>query len=187
MLAIIERLSGGKALPEELIDEIIRKTDGMPLFVEEITKTVLESGQLREIDNAYVLDAPLRTLDIPSSLNDSLMTRLDRLQPMREVTQMAACIGREFSHRLLVEIAQVDEQQLQIAMDQLVDAELVFRRGTPPEASYTFKHALVRDAAYASLLKSKRQQIHARILAALESTPGSAPELTGPTCHRGRG
>jgi predicted ATPase len=177
VLAIIERLSGGKALPEELVDEIIRKTDGMPLFVEEITKAMLESGQLRDAGDTYVLDAPLRTLDIPSSLNDSLMARLDRLQPVREVTQMAACIGREFSHRLLVDIAQVDEHQLQTALEQLIDAELVFRRGTPPEASYTFKHALVRDAAYASLLKSRRQQLHARVLAALEAMSGSAPEL----------
>ena len=184
--AIIQRLSGGKTLPAELLAEILRKTDGVPLFVEELTKTVLESGLLRETEERYVLQGPLESLDIPSSLHDSLMARLDRLQPIREVAQIASCIGREFSYGLLAAVAQYDEQALQAALAQLVEAGLVFQSGQPPQASYTFKHALVQDAAYTSLLLSRRRQLHARIAEALqEQLPKLAedqPELVAHHC-----
>lgn len=174
---IIAQITKGKALPVELMDEIAARTDGVPLFVEELTKTVLESGALRETDDAWVVDGHLDRLAIPSSLHDSLMARLDRLQPVKEVAQMAACIGREFAYHLLSAVSRLDEAELTEALEHLVSAELVFRRGVPPDASYIFKHALVRDAAYESLLKSKRQAIHDRLLAALEESADSAPEI----------
>jgi predicted ATPase len=168
IVAIAERITGGKSLPIDLLEEIASKTDGVPLFVEELTKTVLESGQLRETETAFELDAPLERLAIPSTLHDSLMARLDRLQPVKEVAQIAACIGREFGHGLLEAASPLSPGKLQEALDRLIAAELIFRRGRPPEAFYIFKHALVRDAAYESLLKSKRQTIHARLLKVLE-------------------
>lgn len=175
--AMVNRVARGKALPEELMSEIAAKTDGVPLFVEEITKTVLESGLLQETENAFVVDGSLQSLAVPASLHDSLMARLDRLQPVKEVAQTAACIGRDFDYRLLAAILPHDDQALQDALAQLAQAEMIFHRGTPPEARYTFKHALVRDAAYESLLKTRRQQIHGRLVAALEAAPDAAPEL----------
>ena len=144
------------------------RTDGVPLFVEELTKTVLESGLLADAGDRYELSGPLPPLAIPTTLHDSLMARLDRLAPVKEVAQIGAVIGREFSHELLAAVSPLPEDKLGEALDQLVASELVFRRGAPPEATYTFKHALVQDAAYQSLLKSKRQQLHARIAEALE-------------------
>ena len=144
------------------------KTDGVPLFVEELTKTVLESGLLTDAGDRYELAGPLPPLAIPSTLHDSLLARLDRLAPVKEVAQIGAAIGREFSHELLAAVADRPEAELQAALDQLVASELVFRRGAPPEATYSFKHALVQDAAYGSLLKSRRQQLHARIAQVLE-------------------
>ncbi len=176
--AIVSRLTGGKSLPDELLAEIAAKTDGVPLFIEELTKTALESGMLRETTDAFVLDRPLSELAIPTSLHDSLMARLDRMQPVKEVAQTAACIGREFDHRLVVAIASQPESDVKEALERLAEAELIFRRGLPPDASYLFKHALVRDAAYESLLKSKRQGVHQRILEALE-TAGAQPQLLG--------
>jgi class 3 adenylate cyclase/predicted ATPase len=149
--AIVARL-GGDRLPSETIDAIVARTDGVPLFVEELTKAVLETSEA----------------SIPASLHDSLMARLDRIPEIKEVAQIAACIGREFSHSLLVAVAPISPDLLGDALERLVGSELVFRRGTPPEAIYTFKHALVQDAAYQSLLKSKRQQLHARIAQVLE-------------------
>ena len=166
--AIIQKVTNGKSLPVEVIDEIIKKTDGVPLFVEELTKTVIESGDLLETDDAYVLKTNQHNIQIPSSLHDSLLARLDRLQPVKEVAQTAACIGREFSYELLSAVVQIDDDELQKTLDQLIEAELVFRRGSPPEVIYTFKHALVRDTAYESLLRSRRQKIHAGIAKLLE-------------------
>jgi class 3 adenylate cyclase/tetratricopeptide (TPR) repeat protein len=177
IMEIVERITDGKALPEELVEEIVAKTDGMPLFVEELTKTVLESGMLKEIGGILVLDGPVDRMAIPSSLHDSLMARLDRLQPVKEVAQTAACIGREFGYELLAAVSPLAEAELGDALEQLVEAELVFRRGVPPDASYSFKHALVRDAAYESLLKAKRQQIHGRLFGALEESADIQPEL----------
>jgi tetratricopeptide (TPR) repeat protein len=166
---MIERVTVGKALPKEVEDQIIDHTDGIPLFVEELTKTVLESGLLREQDGHYVLDGPLPPFAIPTTLHASLMARLDRLAPVRDVAQIAAAIGRRFSYELISAVASMPKERLDDALDHLVSAELVFRRGAPPDAEYTFKHALVQDAAYSSLLRGRRQQLHARIAMELEN------------------
>jgi class 3 adenylate cyclase/predicted ATPase len=175
--AIVAKLTKGKALPTELMDEIALKTDGVPLFVEELAKSVLESGELEERENSYILIGSLSHLAIPTTLHDSLMARLDRLQPVKEVAQMAACIGREFDYQLLLEISTLDDRALSEALERLISAELIFRRGLPPEASYIFKHALVRDAAYESLLKTRRKAIHAKLTDILEMRPQTIPEL----------
>jgi class 3 adenylate cyclase/predicted ATPase len=167
--AIMDRVAGGKALPPEVASQILAKTEGVPLFVEELTKTVLDSGLLVDAGDHYMLSGPLPPLAIPSTLQDSLMSRLDRLGAVKEVAQIGACIGRVFHHRLLAAVTGPGGVRLQDVMPQLEESELVFRRGVPPEATYTFKHALVRDAAYQSLLKSRRQQIHAKIAATLDA------------------
>jgi class 3 adenylate cyclase/tetratricopeptide (TPR) repeat protein len=176
-LSIINRVARGKRLPEPLLDEIASKTDGVPLFVEEMTKAVLESGMLREAVDDYRLDGSLSALAIPTTLHDSLMARLDRLQPVKEVAQIASVIGRSFDHRTIAALSGHSEDEITEAMRQLVEAELVFRRGTPPDATYLFKHALVRDAAYESLLKARRLTLHARLLEVLEATGGAAPQV----------
>lgn len=131
-IAIIERLSRGKTLPQEVVEQILAKTDGIPLFVEELTQTLLESGLLRETAEAFVLDSPLPPLAIPVTLQDSLTARLDRFASVKEVAQIGAAIGREFSHELLATVAQIPEERLTEALDQLVGAQLMFRRGSPP-------------------------------------------------------
>ncbi|MBR1166548.1 AAA family ATPase [Bradyrhizobium liaoningense] len=166
--AVVDRITGGKMLPQEVLEQILAKTDGVPLFVEELTKAVVESGLLKDQGSRYELIGPLPPLAIPTTLQDSLMARLDRLAPVKEVAQIAACIGREFGHDLLRLVTALDEHALQHALNDLLAAELIFRRGAPPNVGYSFKHALVQDIAHESLLKSKRQQIHARIAAALE-------------------
>jgi tetratricopeptide (TPR) repeat protein len=177
------RITGGKSLPAEILEQILGKTDGVPLFVEELTKTVLESGLLRSSGDRYELAGPIPPFAIPMNLQDSLIARLDRLAPVKEIAQIGAVIGREFTHELLAAIADRSEAQLNAALDELVSSELVFRRGTPPKASYSFKHALVQDAAYGSLLKSRRNILHARIAAALEDKfpemVAATPELLG--------
>lgn len=175
--AIVLKLTGGRPLPEAVMAIIASRTDGVPLFVEELTRTVLDTGVLRELDGELVLAGPLNTLAIPTTLHDSLMARLDRLQPIKEVAQMAACIGREFDYQLLAGISPLSDSELGAALDGLIKAELVYRRGLPPEATYLFKHALVRDAAYGSLLKERRRAIHGRILLALEGAADTAPEV----------
>jgi class 3 adenylate cyclase/predicted ATPase len=175
--AIMTRVTRGKALPPELVAEIAARTDGVPLYVEEMTKAVLESGALRETDDAWLLDGPLDRLAIPTSLHDSLMARLDRLHPVKEVAQTAAVIGRTFDHQTIAALAGLPETELSEAMQRLVEAELVFRRGSPPDATYLFKHALVRDAAYESLLKSRRQELHARLFHLLETDADAPPEI----------
>jgi class 3 adenylate cyclase/predicted ATPase len=166
--AIIEGITGGKTLPDEVMNQILARTDGVPLFVEELTKTVLESGLLQERDGHYVLEHPLPSLAIPSTLHASLSARLDRLAPVREVAQIAAVVGREFSYELLNAIARFPREKLEEALGQLVQSELMFCRGEIPHAIYTFKHVLVRDAAYSSLLKTRRAQLHAAIASAFE-------------------
>ncbi|MCK1620764.1 adenylate cyclase [Bradyrhizobium sp. 159] len=179
--AMVARLSGGKALPPAVLDQIVAKTDGVPLFVEELTRTVLEANLLRDEGDHYALAGPLPPMAIPTTLQESLLARLDRLAPAREVAQVAAAIGREFSHELLVMTTALPESELQAALDDLVGSSLVFRRGQPPQATYNFKHALVQDAAYATLVRAKRQRLHARIAAALEQhlpeTVQAQPEL----------
>lgn len=176
-MAMVERLSAGSRLPSELFEEIVKRTDGVPLFVEELTKTVLESELLRQTKDGYVLEGSLSSVTIPTSLHDSLMARLDRHQPVKEVAQTAASIGRDFDYRMLSAISPLPDSELANALTHLVEAELVFCRGEPPDATYTFKHALVRDAAYDSLLRSTRQQIHARIFAALEEVAPHSAEI----------
>jgi predicted ATPase len=166
--ALVERVTNGKKLPKEVMDEILARTDGVPLFIEELTKTVLESGLLQERDGQYVLERPLPPLAIPTTLHASLMARLDRLAPVREVAQIGAVAGREFHYELLNAVAGLPRERLEDALGQLVRSELIFRRGEIPHSVYAFKHALVRDAAYASLLKSRRGQLHAAIANALE-------------------
>ncbi|MFP4896212.1 AAA family ATPase [Paraburkholderia sp. EG304] len=166
---MIERITLGKALPREVTDRIIEHTDGIPLFVEELTRMVLESGVLREQDGRYVLDGPMPPLAIPMTLHASLMARLDRSSLARDVAQVAAAIGRRFSYELISAVASMPKERLEDALNHLVNAELVFRRGAPPDAEYTFKHALVQDAAYSSMLRDRRQQLHARIATELEN------------------
>ena len=158
---LVEQIAGGKALPDEVVAQIADRTDGVPLFVEELTKSVLESG-VPPVGNSR------------PSLHDSLMARLDRLASVRLVAQIGAAIGREFSYALLRAVSRLPEDELQAALARLVASELVFQRGTPPDAVYTFKHALVQDAAHGSLLRSARQQLHAQIAEALET---HSPEL----------
>ena len=161
--ALVEQVTVGRQLPGEMMTQIIDRTDGIPLFIEELTKMVLESGLLVEDAGRYRLDSPLPPLAIPATLQDSLMARLDRLAPVKEVAQIGAAIGRDFSYTLLRCVAGRDDATLSAALGQLEEAELLLRRGTPPEASYSFKHALVQEAAYESLLKSRRQLLHKHI------------------------
>ena len=172
---LVEQIAGGKALPDEVVEQIVGRTDGVPLFVEELTKSVLESGLLRANRDRYVLDRALPPFAIPTTLHDSLMARLDRLASVRLVAQIGAAIGREFSYQLLRAVSRLPDDELKAALARLVDSELVFQRGTPPEAIFSFKHALVQDAAHGSLLRSSRQQLHAQIARALEI---HSPELT---------
>jgi predicted ATPase len=166
-IVLVEQIAGSKALPDELVAQIADRTDGVPLFVEELTKSVLESG------------APL--VGIPATLHDSLMARLDRLASVRLVAQVGAAIGREFPYTLLRTVSRIPEDELRSALGRLVASELVFQRGTPPDAVYAFKHVLIQDAAHGSLLRSSRQQLHAQIAAALEAhspeTVENQPEL----------
>jgi predicted ATPase len=153
--ALVQQIAGGRALPNEVIAQIVDRTDGVPLFVEELSKSVLEIG--------------VSPVGIPTTLHDSLMARLDRLASVRLVAQIGAAIGREFSYQLLRAVSRLREDELQAAMARLVASELIFQRGTPPDAVYAFKHALVQDAAHSSLLRSTRQQLHAQIAEALEA------------------
>jgi class 3 adenylate cyclase/tetratricopeptide (TPR) repeat protein/ABC-type transport system involved in cytochrome c biogenesis ATPase subunit len=166
--SMVARVTGGRVPPAEVMKQIVAKTDGNPLFVEELTKAVLETGILVEDGEGYRFDGPLPPFAIPETLRDSLMARLDRLAPVKEIGQIGAAIGREFSYSLLCMLVGRDETALKHGLAQLEQAGLVFRRGEPPDAVYSFKHVLVRDAAYESLLKSRRQQLHGQIARALE-------------------
>jgi predicted ATPase len=160
---VICQVAHGKALPPEVVAQIVAKTDGVPLFVEELTKMVLESSLLQERDDRYALTGPLPPLAIPATLHDSLIARLDRLASVKAVAQLAATLGRVFPYEVLQAISPVDEASLQQALARLVTAEVLYQRGLPPQAHYVFKHALIQDAAYASLLKSTRQRYHQQI------------------------
>jgi class 3 adenylate cyclase len=178
---LVAQIAGGKALPAEVIGQIIDRTDGEPLFIEELTRSVLESGLLREETDRYVLDGALPPFAIPTTLHDSLMARPDRLLSARRVAQIGAAIGREFPYPLLRTVSGLAEDELKSALTRLVSSELVFQRGALPDAVYAFKHSLVQDAAHGSLLRGTRQQLHAQIAKALEaSTPevmDNQPEL----------
>jgi DNA-binding winged helix-turn-helix (wHTH) protein/predicted ATPase len=174
--ALVAQVAGSKTLPDDAVAQIAERTDGVPLFVEELTKSVLESGLLSEEHDRFVLDRALPPLAIPMTLHASLLARLDRLASMRPVAQVGAAIGRQFPYTLLRAVCRLPEDELQTALGRLVASELVFQRGRPPDAIYSFKHALVQDTAYGSLLRYARQQLHARIAAALETDSPEAIE-----------
>lgn len=172
---MVDRLTDGRGLPPRVLAQVVEKADGVPLVVEEMVKMVLESGA------ADPGSGPPRPLEIPATLRDSLMARLDRLGSAREVAQLAATLGREFTHELAVAVSPWDEAHLQLELNRLVDAELLYRRGIPPRARYVFKHGLIQDAAYESLLRTHRQEFHLRIAQVLErrfpEMAESQPEL----------
>jgi predicted ATPase/class 3 adenylate cyclase len=163
------RVAHGKALPAAVVEQVVAQTDGVPLFVEELTKMVLESGLLQEHDERYDLTGPLPPLAIPATLHDSLMARLDRLATVKSLAQLGAALGREFSYELLQAVSPWDEDTLRHGLHQLVAAEFLYQQGLPPHATYRFKHALIQDAAYQSLLRSTRQQYHQQIAQVLEA------------------
>jgi predicted ATPase len=179
--AIVSRLAGGKALPADLLQQILGKTDGVPLFVEELTKSILESADLRDAGDHWEYAAHAGTLPIPLTLRDSLMARLDRFAPVKEIAQIGATIGREFSYELIAGVAPHPRPELDQALAQLAASGLAFQLGTPPDAVYTFKHALVQDAAYDSLLRRRRQELHGKIAKSIErqypNIEATEPEL----------
>jgi len=167
IVQMAEQVVGEKRLPNEIVQQLVDKTDGVPLYVEEMTKAVLESGVLTETNGQYEFAGSVSSLAIPATLQDSLMARLDRLETAKGVAQIGATIGRQFSYALLQAVTQHDHETLQQQLDRLVDAELLYQRGQVPHTTYTFKHALIQDAAYQSLLISTRHQQHHRIADAL--------------------
>jgi predicted ATPase len=182
--AMIERVLGSKKLPADIRHEIFERTDGIPLFVEEMTKAVLEAGSEGAARQAAA--SPPSALAVPASLHASLMARLDRLGAAKEVAQIGSAIGREFSHALLTAVVRKPEADLDAALDRLVQAGLLFRQGVPPHVTYLFKHALVQDAAYGTLLREPRRALHAHIADVLESQfaelTESQPELLARHC-----
>jgi len=164
-----ERVAGDKSLPAEVLQQIVDKTDGVPLFVEETTKAVVESDVLEEQNRHYELAGAFSAPAIPATLNDSLMSRLDRLGSAKDIAQLGAVIGRDFSYEVFQAVAKTDEKTMGRELNKLVKAEILFQKGSPPGATYTFKHALIQDAAYQSLLKSSRQQYHRDTAQVLET------------------
>jgi predicted ATPase len=176
-------VTGGKRLPAAVVEQIVAKTDGVPLFVEELTKMVLESALVRETEGGYVLSGPLQPLAIPATLQDSLMARLDRLLTAKGIAQLGAVLGRQFSFELLQAVSQLDEATLQRELHQLVEAEFLHQHGSPPQATYMFKHVLIQEAASQSLLKRTRQQYHQGIGQILAARFAETVE-TRPECWR---
>jgi predicted ATPase len=178
---LVDRVAGGLALPVEVTEQILSRADGVPLFLEELTKTVLGGGFLEILNGRYVLSKPLPELAIPTTLHASLMARLDRSELAKEIAQIGAAIGREFSYSLLRAVAAIDDATLKEALGKLEETELASCRGRPPEATYSFRHALVQDTAYSSLLKTRRQEIHRQIAEALRdrfpSLADAEPEI----------
>jgi predicted ATPase/class 3 adenylate cyclase len=183
--AMIDRVTGNKPLPASIRLDIIERTDGIPLFVEEMTKAVLEAESQGDVEQTAAAIPP-SALAVPPSLHASLMARLDRLGSAKDVAQVGAVIGREFSHPLLAAVAGKPEVELQSALDRLNEAGLLFSQGVPPHATYLFKHALVQDAAYGTLLREPRRALHARIADTFESQfaeiAESQPELLARHC-----
>lgn len=179
--ALVARIAGVRPLPEEVVDHITTKTDGVPLYVEELTKTILASDILRDTGKSYELTGPLTSLSIPETLQESLMARLDRLPQVRELAQLGSVLGREFAYEMISGLSNIGDTVLKEGLGQLVDAELLYQRGRPPTAKYIFKHALVKDAAYGSLLRRPRQQYHRQVAELLEKhfpeTVEANPEL----------
>lgn len=172
--ALVTRIAGAKPLPIEVLDHIVSKTDGVPLYLEELTKTILASDILRDTGAKYELTGPLESLAIPDTLQESLMARLDRLPQVRELAQLGSVLGREFAYEMISGLTSLDDKVLQSGLAQLVEDEMLYQRGRPPRAKYIFKHALVQDAAYASLLRRTRQQTHQSVAELLE---GGFPDL----------
>src|SRR5262249_54020112 len=168
-MEVIRRVAHSKTLPPEVVEQIVARTDGVPLFVEELTKMVLESELLQEQEERYALTGPLQPLAIPATLHDSLMARLDRLATVKALAQFGATLGREFAYDLLQAVSLWEKATLQRGLQQLVEAEFLYQRGLPPQATYFFKHALIQEAAYQSLLRSTRQQYHQRIAQVVEA------------------
>jgi class 3 adenylate cyclase/predicted ATPase len=167
--ALVARIAGTKTLPAEVVDHIVSKTDGVPLYVEELTKTILESDILRDAGEHFELTGPLSSLSIPDTLQESLMARLDHLPQVRELAQIGSVLGREFAYEMISGLSNISEATLREGLGQLVEAELLYQRGRPPRARYVFKHALVKDAAYSSLLRRPREQYHKQVAALLET------------------
>ncbi len=181
---LVQSACRGRRLPQAVVDEILAKTDGVPLFIEELTATILEAGLLREEGDELVLDDPLPALDIPSTLRDSLMARLDRLNDIKDVARTASAIGREFSFALLAQVSDKPPRLLIAALDRLVEAQLLFQHGEPPQAEYAFKHSLVQQAAYDNQLRSDRRTLHERIVRAIEThQPETARREPGLMAH----
>jgi class 3 adenylate cyclase len=178
---MVGHLSGGKSLPGEVVDHIVAKSDGVPLYVEELTKAILGSGVIEARGEAYVLTGALAQLHIPETLQDSLMARLDRTPRLREVAQLGSVLGREFAYDMISALAGIEEEMLQRGLGQLVVDELLYQRGRPPRSRYLFKHALIQDVAYQSLLKRTRQQYHQQVAKLLEDrfpeVASTQPEL----------
>ena len=175
---IIDGITANKALPDAVVERILAHTDGVPLFIEELTNTLLESRLLRETTDRYVLDGPLPPLAMPTTLQASLVARLDGLASVKDVAQIGSAIGREFSHELIAAVSALAPMDLDAALERLSVSGLVSRRGTPPDATYSFKHALVQDAAYVTMLKSRRRQLHSSIGTVLvERFPAMAERL----------
>ena len=175
--ALVQQVCGDKALPQEVLDQVLEKTDGVPLFMEELTKTVLESGLLRAAGDHYELTGPIPSIAIPATVHDSLRPGSTVWRRCARWRRPPPPSAGEFPFQLLSAVSHLEVEELCQALDQLTDAELIFRRGAPPHAIYTFKHALVQDAAYQSLLRSRRAILHARILAALEQDSPESKEL----------
>ncbi len=166
---MVTHLAGGRTLPAEVVEHIVAKTDGVPLYVEELTKAILDSDILRAESDRYALTGPLSAVSIPATLQESLMARLDRLPTVREVAQLGAVLGREFAYEMLRALGVITEPTLSDSLGRLVEAELLYQRGRPPKARYLFKHALIQDAAYHSLLKRTRQHYHQQVAELLEA------------------
>jgi class 3 adenylate cyclase/predicted ATPase len=166
---LVERVAGRRELPREVVEEIIVRTDGVPLFLEELTKAVIESNLLTERQGRYVFTGPWRQLSIPATLTDSLMARLDRMGPFKKIAQIGATIGREFSYQILRAVAEAPAEEIEAALDHLEQAGLIVRRGHRPDAVYAFKHVMIQDAAHSSLLHSERRRLHSRIAEVIAS------------------
>jgi class 3 adenylate cyclase/predicted ATPase len=177
--ALIERITGGKSLPPDLLTQIVTRTDGVPLFIEEVTSTVLGSVLLHDRGDRFEISGELVPLVVPASLHDALVERLDRMGTARDIAQMGAVVGREFSYEMIHAVAGLPDERLQAALDQLVNGEVLTRRGVPPQATYSFRHALLQDASYGALLRGRRQQLHATIAHTLRerSADDSRPEI----------
>jgi class 3 adenylate cyclase/tetratricopeptide (TPR) repeat protein len=184
---MIAHMAGRTTLPQEIADQIVHRTDGVPLFIEELTKSVIESGLPTELGHSREEARPLAALAIPTSLQASLLARLDRLAPTREVAQIGAALGRSFSHELISVVAGIPQERLDECLKQLAGAGLILQRGSPPDAEYTFKHVLMQDVAYGTMLRSRRQQLHGRIARILETqfpeVGKSRPELLARHCE----